>query len=220
MAKQWRAARGGLRVRDSREGESRTKLATARWFYRLLRPMSEIDDPVDAGDFRLVDRQVVDAVLADAASNIATSAACSPGSATTRSACTTCGPRAARHHEVLARDAWCASPPTASCRSPPCRCGSSYARLRRVGAGVPRRHRGRGGEDRRPLHRARLGVDRGGHVDPRRAPADGARHDGRVRRRASTTRSAGARCTSCASSSATARERATSTTTPTTTAPR
>jgi dolichol-phosphate mannosyltransferase len=64
MAKQWRAGNEVVYgVRDSREGESRTKRATARWFYRLLRPMSEIDIPVDAGDFRLVDRTVVDAVL-------------------------------------------------------------------------------------------------------------------------------------------------------------
>ena len=64
MAKQWRAGNEVVYgVRDSRDGESRTKLATARWFYRLLRPLSDIDIPVDAGDFRLVDRTVVDAVL-------------------------------------------------------------------------------------------------------------------------------------------------------------
>lgn len=51
-------------VRDERTGESRVKLATARWFYRLMGHMSEVDIPVDAGDFRLVDRQVVDAVMA------------------------------------------------------------------------------------------------------------------------------------------------------------
>jgi glycosyltransferase involved in cell wall biosynthesis len=50
-------------VRDERAGESRTKLATARWFYRLMGRMSEIDIPVDAGDFRLVDRRVADAVI-------------------------------------------------------------------------------------------------------------------------------------------------------------
>lgn len=51
-------------VRDEREGESRVKLATAKWFYRLLGRMSEVDIPVDAGDFRLVDRKVADAVIA------------------------------------------------------------------------------------------------------------------------------------------------------------
>ncbi len=65
MAEQWRAGNEVVYgVRASREGESRTKLLTARWFYRVLRPLTEIDIPVDAGDFRLVDRQVVDAVLA------------------------------------------------------------------------------------------------------------------------------------------------------------
>ena len=64
MAEQWRAGNDVVYgVRADREGESRTKLLTARWFYRLLRPMTEIDIPVDAGDFRLVDRRVVDAVL-------------------------------------------------------------------------------------------------------------------------------------------------------------
>lgn len=50
-------------VRDERAGESKTKLATARWFYRLMGRMSEIEIPVDAGDFRLVDRRVADAVI-------------------------------------------------------------------------------------------------------------------------------------------------------------
>ena len=97
MAKQWRAGYEVVYgVRDAREGESRTKLATARWFYRLLRPMSEIEIPVDAGDFRLVDRQVVDAVLAMPRAASLPARACSPGSATTRWACTTCAPPATR----------------------------------------------------------------------------------------------------------------------------
>jgi glycosyltransferase involved in cell wall biosynthesis len=51
-------------VRDDREGESRVKLATASWFYRVLGRMSEVGIPRDAGDFRLIDRRVVDAVKA------------------------------------------------------------------------------------------------------------------------------------------------------------
>lgn len=51
-------------VRDERNGESRVKLTTARWFYRLMGRMSEVEIPVDAGDFRLVDRRVADAVIA------------------------------------------------------------------------------------------------------------------------------------------------------------
>lgn len=49
-------------VRDERHGESRVKLATADWFYRLLGRLSEVPIPRDAGDFRLLDRRVVDAV--------------------------------------------------------------------------------------------------------------------------------------------------------------
>ena len=51
-------------VRDERKGESRVKLATANWFYRLMGRLSEVDIPSDAGDFRLVDRRAVDAVTA------------------------------------------------------------------------------------------------------------------------------------------------------------
>jgi polyisoprenyl-phosphate glycosyltransferase len=51
-------------VRDDRTGESRVKLATASWFYRVLGRMSEVGIPRDAGDFRLIDRRVVDAVKA------------------------------------------------------------------------------------------------------------------------------------------------------------
>jgi len=51
-------------VREERTGESRVKLATARWFYRLMGRMSDVDIPADAGDFRLVDRRVVDSVTA------------------------------------------------------------------------------------------------------------------------------------------------------------
>jgi dolichol-phosphate mannosyltransferase len=49
-------------VRDERHGESRVKLTTAKWFYRLMGRMSEVPIPLDAGDFRLVDRRAVDAV--------------------------------------------------------------------------------------------------------------------------------------------------------------
>jgi dolichol-phosphate mannosyltransferase len=46
-------------VRRSRDGENWLKKLTARVFYRLLARMSEIEIPVDAGDFRLMDRKVV-----------------------------------------------------------------------------------------------------------------------------------------------------------------
>lgn len=51
-------------VRASRLGESRLKLATARWFYRLLSKLTEFDVPQNAGDFRLLDRRALAALLA------------------------------------------------------------------------------------------------------------------------------------------------------------
>jgi glycosyltransferase involved in cell wall biosynthesis len=49
-------------VREDRAGESRTKLATARWFYRLMGRISDVPLPAEVGDFRLVDRRALDAV--------------------------------------------------------------------------------------------------------------------------------------------------------------
>lgn len=58
------AWREGYRVvygqRARREGESRFKLWTAKTYYRLLGRLSEVEIPLDAGDFRLLDRSVVD----------------------------------------------------------------------------------------------------------------------------------------------------------------
>jgi polyisoprenyl-phosphate glycosyltransferase len=51
-------------VRATRLGESRFKLATARWFYRVLSKLTEFDVPQNAGDFRLLDRKALDALLA------------------------------------------------------------------------------------------------------------------------------------------------------------
>ena len=48
-------------VRNTREGETRFKLWTARLFYRIINKLSDIDIPVDTGDFRLIDRCVVNA---------------------------------------------------------------------------------------------------------------------------------------------------------------
>ena len=47
-------------VRKHRKGESAFKLLTAKIFYRLLNRMSEVQIPVDTGDFRLVDRNIID----------------------------------------------------------------------------------------------------------------------------------------------------------------
>ena len=46
-------------VRSDRQGESFFKLWTANAFYRLLRAITDVNIPLDAGDFRLMDRQVV-----------------------------------------------------------------------------------------------------------------------------------------------------------------
>ncbi|MCX7898827.1 MAG: glycosyltransferase family 2 protein [Methylocystis sp.] len=46
--------------RRARAGESAFKKATAHGFYRLLSRISEVDIPVDVGDFRLMARVIVD----------------------------------------------------------------------------------------------------------------------------------------------------------------
>jgi glycosyltransferase involved in cell wall biosynthesis len=51
-------------VRKSRAGETAFKRATAHGFYRLLSRATEVDIPVDAGDFRLMSRRALDALLA------------------------------------------------------------------------------------------------------------------------------------------------------------
>ena len=50
-------------IRTEREGETRFKLWTAKLFYRVIRTLSDTPIPLDTGDFRLMDRRVVDALL-------------------------------------------------------------------------------------------------------------------------------------------------------------
>jgi glycosyltransferase involved in cell wall biosynthesis len=50
--------------RVSRDGETHFKIATARAFYRILKHLTETRIPLDAGDFRLMDRRVVEALRA------------------------------------------------------------------------------------------------------------------------------------------------------------
>lgn len=50
--------------RRRREGESFAKLLTARLFYRILANIASIDIPLDTGDFRIMDRKVVDVLKA------------------------------------------------------------------------------------------------------------------------------------------------------------
>ena len=47
-------------VRHEREGESWFKLFTASLFYRLIFRITDVKIPMDTGDFRLMDRKVVD----------------------------------------------------------------------------------------------------------------------------------------------------------------
>jgi dolichol-phosphate mannosyltransferase len=49
-------------VRTEREGESWFKLATASVFYRLIYRITDVDIPMDTGDFRLLDRKAVDVI--------------------------------------------------------------------------------------------------------------------------------------------------------------
>ena len=51
-------------VRKSRAGETAFKRATAHGFYRLLASATEVDIPLDAGDFRLISRRALDVLLA------------------------------------------------------------------------------------------------------------------------------------------------------------
>lgn len=51
-------------MRTDRPGETRFKLWTAKMFYRLLNRLSDVEIPLDVGDFRLMDRRVVDVMQA------------------------------------------------------------------------------------------------------------------------------------------------------------
>jgi dolichol-phosphate mannosyltransferase len=51
-------------VRKERSGETAFKLATASWFYRLFNKLAQVDLEANSGDFRLLDRRALDALLA------------------------------------------------------------------------------------------------------------------------------------------------------------
>jgi len=64
MLEQWRQGFDVVyAVRRRRAGESSTKRLTAFGFYRLMRRLSSTAIPADTGDFRLMDRCVVEALL-------------------------------------------------------------------------------------------------------------------------------------------------------------
>jgi glycosyltransferase involved in cell wall biosynthesis len=45
--------------RRTRQGETRLKLLTAKWFYRIFARLIPIEVPLDTGDFRLMSRRIV-----------------------------------------------------------------------------------------------------------------------------------------------------------------
>jgi dolichol-phosphate mannosyltransferase len=64
MLDRWRAGCDVVyAVRQEREGESRFKLATARWFYKLFDKLAQVDLEHNSGDFRLLDRLALNALL-------------------------------------------------------------------------------------------------------------------------------------------------------------
>jgi len=63
MIRQWKAGYEVVyAVRSHRKGESWFKEFTAKVFYRLIYRITDVNIPLDTGDFRLMDRKVVDAV--------------------------------------------------------------------------------------------------------------------------------------------------------------
>jgi dolichol-phosphate mannosyltransferase len=65
MLQQWRHGIDVVyAVRQQRLGETAFKRTSARWFYRLFRRLTRMDLPVESGDFRLMDRRALDALLA------------------------------------------------------------------------------------------------------------------------------------------------------------
>jgi dolichol-phosphate mannosyltransferase len=63
MLDHWRAGCDVVyAVRRHREGESKFKLTTARWFYKLFGKLAQVDLAANSGDFRLLDRRPLDAL--------------------------------------------------------------------------------------------------------------------------------------------------------------
>lgn len=50
-------------IRQTRDGETPFKLWTAKAFYRVINSLSDVEIPLDTGDFRLIDRVVVNVFL-------------------------------------------------------------------------------------------------------------------------------------------------------------
>jgi dolichol-phosphate mannosyltransferase len=64
MVERWRGGADVVyAVRSQRAGETQLKLTTARWFYRLFAKVAQIRLEQNSGDFRLLDRRALDALL-------------------------------------------------------------------------------------------------------------------------------------------------------------
>ncbi len=64
MVSRWEAGSDVVyAVRRAREGETAFKLATASWFYKLFDKLAQVDLEPNSGDFRLLDRRALDALL-------------------------------------------------------------------------------------------------------------------------------------------------------------
>jgi polyisoprenyl-phosphate glycosyltransferase len=64
MLDRWRAGCDVVyAVREQRAGESRFKLSTAKWFYKLFDTLTQVELEHNSGDFRLLDRRALDALL-------------------------------------------------------------------------------------------------------------------------------------------------------------
>ncbi|HEY7831006.1 MAG TPA: glycosyltransferase family 2 protein [Solirubrobacteraceae bacterium] len=65
MIEQWQQGSDVVyAVRKQREGETAFKLATASWFYKLFDKLAQVDLEPNSGDFRLLDRAALNALLA------------------------------------------------------------------------------------------------------------------------------------------------------------
>ena len=63
MLKLWEAGNEVIYgKRKTRDGETFFKLFTAKMFYKILNALSDVEIPKDTGDFRLVDKKVIDVI--------------------------------------------------------------------------------------------------------------------------------------------------------------
>lgn len=125
-------------VRTDRAGESAFKLLSAKLFYRAIRGLSDTEIPLDTGDFRLMDRKVVDALLRMPERDRFIRGMVA-WLAFAKSRFIIGGPRASRARPSIRSRRCCASPPMRSFHSRSGRCSWRSTWLHRVWIG-PARH--------------------------------------------------------------------------------